>query len=79
MLNFENVGRELQNRGKTESIKALAESEDGMKISRMVDAGAVEAAARSGDSEALKSMLSKVLSTDEGRRLAENVRKMMQD
>lgn len=79
MLNFENVGRELQNRGKTDGIKALAESEDGMKIGRMVDVSAVEAAARSGDSEALRNMLSRVLSTDEGKRLAESVKKMMQD
>jgi hypothetical protein len=79
MRNFEELGRELDRRGKTEEIKKLAASSDGMKISKMVDAKAVENAARSGDSEAIRRMLSAVLNTDEGKRLAENVRRMMQD
>lgn len=79
MQNFEQLGRELDKRGKTDSIRRLAESPDGAKLAGMVDASAIEKAARSGDSEAIKAMLSKVLSTQEGKRLAENVRKMMQD
>ena len=77
MQNFEQIGRELQRRGKTEQIRQLAESEDGAKLARLVDANAVEQAARSGDGEALKAILSSVLNTREGRRLAEDVRKMM--
>lgn len=77
MQNYEELGRELERRGKTDDIKRLAQSEDGLKISRMVDAAAVESAARSGDSEAIRKMLSQVLSTEEGKRLAENLRKMM--
>lgn len=79
MQNFEELGRELQRRGKTEDIKNIAESEDGQKLSRMFDAKAVEAAAKSGDSQALRSILGNVLSTEEGKRLAESVRKLMQD
>lgn len=79
MKSFEELGRELERRGKTEDIKRIAESEDGQKLGRMVDAGDVERAARAGDSAALQEMLRRVLSTDEGRRLAENVRKMMKD
>ena len=79
MPNFEEIGRELERRGKTNTLKSLAESPDGQRLSRMLDAGAVEKAARSGDMNALKSMLSQVLSTDEGKRLAESVRKMMQE
>ncbi len=79
MKSFEELGRELERRGKTEDIKRIAESEDGQRLSRMVDAGDVERAARAGDSAALREMLSRVLGTDEGKRLAENVRKMMQD
>ena len=75
--NYEELGKELERRGKTEDIKRLAQSEDGLKISRMLDATEVESAARSGDSEAIRRMLSQVLSTDEGKRLAENLRKMM--
>ena len=79
MQNFEQIGRELQRRGKTEQIRQLAESEDGAKLARLVDSNAVEQAARSGDGEALKAILSSVLNTREGRRLAEDVRKMMED
>ena len=79
MQNFEQIGRELQRRGKTEQIRQLAESEDGAKLARLVDANAVEQAARSGDGEALKAILSSVLNTREVRRLAEDVRKMMED
>lgn len=79
MQNFEELGRELQRRGKTEDIKNIAESEDGQKLSRMIDAKAVEAAAKSGDSQALRSILGSVMSTEEGKRLAESVRKLMQD
>ena len=77
MQNFEQVGRELQKRGKSDELKALAESPDGKKLGQMVDSSAIGQAARAGDSEALKKMLGQVLSTDEGRRLAESIRKMM--
>ena len=39
----------------------------------------VREAARSGDTAALKAILSQVLSTDEGKRLAEKVKDAMQD
>ena len=51
-MNFENVGRELERRGKAGDIKKLAESPDGQRVGRMVDAKALETAAKSGDSEA---------------------------
>ena len=79
MQNFEQIGRELERRGKTDEIRKLAESGDGQKLSRMIDQQAIERAAKSGDSAALHNILSQVLGTEEGRRLAENVRKMMQD
>ena len=79
MPNFEALGRELERRGKTEGLKALADSEDGRRLSGMIDAGAVEAAARSGDSRALAELLRGVLATDEGRRLAESVEKLIKE
>ena len=45
----------------------------------MLDPQAMEKAARGGDAEGLKNMLGKILETPEGRRLAESVRKMMED
>ena len=77
MQNFEQLGRELERRGKTEQIKQLAESEDGVKLAKLIDANAVEQAAKSG--EALRSLLSSMLSTQEGKRLAESVRRMMEN
>ena len=79
MQNFEQLGRELERRGKTEQIKQLAESEDGAKLAKLIDANAVEQDAKSGDGEALRSLLSSMLSTQEGKRLAESVRRMMEN
>lgn len=77
MNSFESMAQELERQGKGEALKNLADSEDGKRIDRMVDAEKLKRAAQSGDSKALQDMLKTVLSTDEGRRLAENVRKMM--
>ena len=76
MKDFERIGKELERRGKTGSIKSIAESEDGQRISRMID---TERAARSGDAAAMKNILGQVLGTAEGKRLAESIRRMMQD
>lgn len=78
MQKFSDVSRELEKRGKTNDIKRLAESADGQKLGQMVDSKQIERAAASGDSEAIRNILSSVLSTEEGRRLAENVRRMME-
>ena len=79
MQNFEDLGRELSRRGKTEQLKALAETDDVQRLSKMVDSAAVEKAANTGDGDALKAILSQVLSTAEGQRLAQSVQQMMQD
>ena len=79
MQNFEQLGKELERRGKTDEMKRLAESEEGKRLAGMIDSTQLQQAARSGDTEALRQMLSTVLSTREGQRLAENVRKMMEE
>ena len=79
MQNFEELGRELDRRGKTEKLKALADSSDVQKLGKMLDPGAVERAARSGDSQAIKDLLSSVLNTKEGQRLAQSVQQLMKD
>ena len=79
MQNFEDLGRELSRRGKTEQLMALAETDDVQRLSKMVDSAAVEKAAKTGDGDALKAILSQVLSTAEGQRLAQSVQQMMQD
>ena len=77
MQNFEQLGRELERRGKTQELRALAESEDGTRLAAMLDSDRLERAAKSGDSEALRRMLGDVLCTEEGKRLAEGIRKLM--
>ncbi len=78
MQNLETIGRELQRSGKAEEIRRLAASEDGQKLGRILDGKAVEQAAKSGDAEALRGMLGQVLRTEEGKRLAESIQKLMQ-
>ena len=79
MRDLESVGRELERMGKTQKLKSIAESADGQRLSRMLDARAVEQAAKSGDAEALRGILGQVLGTDEGRRLAERLKKAMEE
>ena len=77
MQNFDALGQELQRRGKTGELRRLAESEDGARLAAMLDQKALERAAASGDGEALRGALGTVLSTEEGKRLAERIRRMM--
>ena len=79
MTNLENIGRELERRGKADTLRSLADSEDGRRLSQMFDAKAVEQAAKSGDTAKLRSILGQLLSTSEGQRLAESVKKAMRD
>lgn len=78
MQNFEQLGRELERRGKTKQLQALAESEDGTRLAAMLDTDRLQSAARSGDGETLRKMLGAALRTDEGKRLAEGIRKLME-
>ncbi len=77
MQDLEKLAQELRRSGKTDGIRALADSADGRRLGQMIDGGAVEQAVRQGDSAALQQILRGVLSTEEGRRLAEDLRKIM--
>ena len=78
LLDLERVNAEIEKSGKKDRLKSLADSAEGRAVSRMLDPAAVEKAAKSGDTAALQSILSDVLSTDEGKRLAERLKKAMQ-
>ncbi|MBQ7435100.1 MAG: hypothetical protein IJV51_04785 [Oscillospiraceae bacterium] len=78
MRNFENIRQELERSGKSAELNALAQSADGEKLSAMLDGEKLQRAAQNGDGEALRSMLGTVLSTEEGRRLAANIKKLME-
>lgn len=78
MKDLENLGRRLEQSGKSDKLRQLADSADGEAVSRMVDAEKIGKAAKSGDMAALQDILRGVLSTEEGKRLAENLKKAMQ-
>lgn len=78
MKDIEKLGEELRKSGRSDALMKLAQSPDGKAVSRLVDADDLGRAAKSGDTDALRDILRGVLSTDEGRRLAENLRKAMQ-
>ena len=78
MRNFENIRQELERSGKGTELNALARSADGAKLSAMLDGEKLQKAAQSGDAASLRAMLGTVLSTEEGRRLAANIKKLME-
>ena len=78
MQSFEDVRRELSKTGKSAELNALAQSADVTKLSAMLDGEKLQKAAQTGDGEALRAMLGTVLSTEEGRRLAANIKKLME-
>ena len=61
MKDLEKLGAELNKSGKGEKLKSIADSAEGKAISRMVDSARVEQAAKSGDTAALRDILSQVL------------------
>lgn len=79
MHDIDNIGRELEKSGKADKLKKLAASADGRKIGSMFDAEAVERAAVSGNAGAMRNILSSVLQSEEGRRLAADLMEIMQD
>ena len=69
----------LKNNPNADKLMQAANTPEGQRIMRMFDAKEVEKAAKSGDAEALKSMMNRLLSTPEGRDLAAKVQKAMQN
>ncbi len=78
MQSFEDVQRELARSGKGAELNALARSADGEKLSAMLDGEKLQRAAQTGDAASLRAMLGTVLGTEEGRRLAANIKKLME-
>ena len=77
MRDLERVERELRRRGKGAALQKLADSADGQALQKMLDGESVRRAAESGDSAAIRQMLGTVLGSDEGRRLAQQIQKLM--
>ena len=73
-MDFAQLKRELEAKA---ALRAAAQSEAGQKLMQSVDGAGVERAVKSGDTAALKSILSQVLSTPEGKALAQQVQEAM--
>ena len=73
-MDFAKLKQELEQK---KELKAAVESESGKKLMQRIDAAALERAAKTGDTETLKKMLGQVLSTPEGRALADKIQKAM--
>lgn len=73
-MEFKQVERELSQSAKS-GLNAAVNSPEGQAVARQIDDTALREAAKRGDTAALKQMLAEVLSSPEGRALAEKVQK----
>ena len=79
MKDLDALKQELARDGRLQRLQASADSTDGQRFADALDAQKIEQAARTGDTELLRQILTQVLSTDAGQRLAGKVKDAMQD
>ena len=79
MKDLDALKQELARDGRLKRLQAIADSTDGQRFADALDAQKIEQAARAGDTELLRQILTQVLSTDAGQRLAGKVKDAMQD
>lgn len=79
MKDLDALKQELAHDGRLQRLQAIADSADGQRFADALDAQKIEQAARTGDTELLRQILTQVLSTDAGQRLAGKVKDAMQD
>ena len=79
MKDLDALKQELAHDGRLQRLQAIADSIDGQRFADALDAQKIEQAARTGDTELLRQILTQVLSTDAGQRLAGKVKDAMQD
>lgn len=79
MKNIEDMERRLVQSGKADKVRAIADSKDGQNLLKKLDAGKIERAVQSGDSEALSRILMDALRTGEGQRIAKQLEQTMKE
>jgi len=79
MKDLDALKNQLARDGRLQRLQEIADSTDGQKLADALDAQMIEQAARAGDTETLRQILTQVLSTDTGQRLAGKVKDAMQD
>ncbi len=77
MKDLEALARELERGEKGEALRRLGSAADGKALESAVDGAALEKALQRGDAASLRKMLGALLATPEGKRLAEDVGKIM--
>jgi len=77
MADLESLQREISSSPAAEKLREAAASAEGQKVLCNLDTAAVEKAAKAGDMQALKDILSGVLSTPEGQALAKKIKQSM--
>lgn len=78
MQDWGSLEKELRRSGREEALKKLADSSDARRVAGTLDAEAVRRAAQRGDAEALKQLLGGALATEEGKRLALQLRQLLE-
>lgn len=79
MKDLDALKKQLARDGRLQRLQEIADSTDGQKLAGVLDAQKIEQAARARDTETLRQILTQVLSTDTGQRLAGKVKDAMQD
>lgn len=77
MMDLRDFEKKLRESGNADKLMAAAQSAEGQRLQQMLDVDKIQSAARSGDAQAIKNILAQVLSTPEGKLLAEKVQKAM--
>ena len=78
MQDWSSVEKALQQSGRADALKKLADSAEARRMAGKLDPDAVRRAAQRGDTEALKSLLGGALATEEGKRLARQLRQLLE-
>ena len=79
MKDLDALKNQLARDGRLQRLQEIADSTDGQNLAGALDAQKIEQAARARDTETLRQILTQVLSTDTGQRLAGKVKDAMQD
>ncbi len=78
MKMIDDMERKLQQSGKMDQVRNIAQSSDAQRLGEKLDAQKIEQAVSSGDSNALRNVLLEVLGTGEGKRLAQQLGNIME-
>lgn len=77
MNNFSELEKQLRGNPNAERLMKAADCAEGRRLAQSLDQAAVERAAKSGDTATLQSILAQVMSTPDGKALAQKLQQAM--